>query len=322
MTDFAQLTSHLPRFNEQMAPFQHPLFSAYRDYYTTHLRLDNTSEDVVHRIGKLSVGNYHIVVQTWMPKSPRATLFIAHGYWDHVGMQGRLIELALSQQLAIVAWDAPGHGLSSGEPAAIDRFATYDWVMQHVLQACESMPRPWIACGHSTGGAVLLHYWLASSGNAFQQGILLAPLIRPQSHHRICFSYALGKYFLKRVKRSGWYTSSHDREFCDVVRKDPLQVHYASVRWVGAMCYWAETAPHLPSSSIPVLCIQGTSDQTVDWQYNLKLLQGKFPQLTQYIIPNARHHLSNESPEWRNLVNRAQIKCWNAAIGRFKGPSY
>lgn len=318
MSDFAQLSAHLPRFNEHMASFQHPLLRSYQTYYSSKLGVEVPTNDVTHRIGTLNVDNYQIVVQSWMPKAPRATLFLAHGYWDHVGMGARLIELALSQQLAVVAWDAPGHGLSSGQPAAIDRFATYDLVMRHVLRHCTQMPRPWIGCGHSTGGAVLLHYWLASRGDVFQQGILLAPLIRPQSHRRICLGYALGKHFLRRVKRSGWYTSSHDRAFCDVVRHDPLQVNYASVKWVGAMCHWAEMAPKLLSSSTTLLCIQGTADATVDWRYNLKLLQDKFPQLSQNIIPDARHHLANESDPWRSLVNTSLIRCWNSAIGRYK----
>jgi len=48
--------------------------------------------------------------------------------------------------------------------------------------------------------------------------------------------------------------------------------------------------------------IQGTGDTTVDWQRNLPLIKNKFPQSTVYKIDDARHHLVNESEDYRAMA--------------------
>ena len=45
--------------------------------------------------------------------------------------------------------------------------------------------------------------------------------------------------------------------------------------------------------------MQGTDDTTVDWRYNLPRLSEKFPAASTHIIDGARHHLVNESEEFR-----------------------
>jgi alpha-beta hydrolase superfamily lysophospholipase len=47
--------------------------------------------------------------------------------------------------------------------------------------------------------------------------------------------------------------------------------------------------------------VQGQSDQTVDWKYNMQILERLFEPEVLY-IPEARHHLVNES-----AAIRAQI---------------
>ncbi|MCQ4051808.1 alpha/beta hydrolase, partial [Klebsiella pneumoniae] len=47
------------------------------------------------------------------------------------------------------------------------------------------------------------------------------------------------------------------------------------------------------------LIIQGEADMTVDWQYNLPILQRKFPSAEVLRLPEARHHLVNEREELR-----------------------
>ena len=44
------------------------------------------------------------------------TCFIVHGYMDHTGLYGKLINYLLHRGCSVVMMDMPGHGLSSGEP--------------------------------------------------------------------------------------------------------------------------------------------------------------------------------------------------------------
>ncbi|MNH42809.1 hypothetical protein D3C81_808640 [compost metagenome] len=43
------------------------------------------------------------------------------------------------------------------------------------------------------------------------------------------------------------------------------------------------------------LIVQGQADMTVDWEHNLEVLRGKFDRPQVLMLPEARHHLANET---------------------------
>lgn len=51
-----------------------------------------------------------------------------------------------------------------------------------------------------------------------------------------------------------------------------------------------------------MLILQGEQDLTVDWQWNLEVLRGKFPRAIVHRHPEARHHLVNEAEEIRQSM--------------------
>jgi alpha-beta hydrolase superfamily lysophospholipase len=57
-----------------------------------------------------------------------------------------------------------------------------------------------------------------------------------------------------------------------------------------------------PGSDIPLSIVQGSGDGTVDWRFNLSSLLEKFPNSKSYLIDDAKHHLVNESAEFRSRV--------------------
>ena len=56
--------------------------------------------------------------------SPKGTVFILHGYFDHVGLYTQLIDRCLGAGFDVLAYDQPGHGLSSGTLTAIGSFGS------------------------------------------------------------------------------------------------------------------------------------------------------------------------------------------------------
>ena len=54
--------------------------------------------------------------------------------------------------------------------------------------------------------------------------------------------------------------------------------------------------------STAVEVIQGSSDRTVDWKYNLARIKALFPNSSSYIIQDAQHQLVNESQEIREKI--------------------
>jgi len=260
----------------------------------------------LHCTGTLEAVNYTIVAQYWVPAIavPKGTIFILHGYYDHVGLLKHALQFLLEAGYVAVAYDQPGHGLSSGEQASIRDFSEYADVLQSCLKRCEkNFPKPWYGMGQSTGGAVLLHALMVEKmAHPFAAVILLAPLIKPVGWNTGVWSYRLLKHVIKKIPRH-FSSNSNDETFVQFCRdKDPLQSKHLSVQWVGAMKEWLDAFHTLPPINIRGLLIQGEADQTVDWRYNLAIIKERVKGLEYELVPQARHHLLNERSDLREQV--------------------
>ena len=281
-----------------------------RDYLRFYrLEFDNIAGTTT-RSGHLELAGYCIAAHYWLPAVARGTVFLVHGYFDHVGLYRHLIRFLLQQNLAVVAFDLPGHGISSGERVSIASFDRYVHVLAALLERCrERLPQPWHGIGQRTGSAILLKYIMVTSPDRQDAPLssvhLLCPLIRPVKWPLSVWIYRLSHRWRERVPRS-YRPSSHDPEFLDfVARQDPLQDHYISVEWVGAMKRWIEEFQLLPPCDYPFHVIQGTADTTVDWRYNLTKMKAKLTRARFTLIDGARHQLVNEAPAIRQRVFEA-----------------
>lgn len=303
----AALRLALPVFN-----LKQPIGSALNhafvlQQYWRHYHLDDLMQQSDYYFGLHPVLSYQICVQVWKPSQPRATLWVLHGYFDHVGLFHHLIRWALTQELAVVAFDLPGHGLSSGPPAVIDDFAEYRHTLHALLaEFADQLPQPALAAGQSTGGAILIDALLnppfVPDQSPWQQVVLLAPLVHPVGWRSVNVSYRLMKPFSEFVPRSfNGYTN--DPDFLPFLEhNEPLQAKVISARWVGAMITWANHLALLSPSSASPCIIQGDCDQTVDYPFNISLLQTKFAHPEIHMLSGAHHHLVNESDEFRQKI--------------------
>ncbi|OPX54537.1 Lysophospholipase, alpha-beta hydrolase superfamily [Oceanospirillum multiglobuliferum] len=253
-----------------------------------------------YELSCLRSGQYEVVYQYWRPKQDflKGSFYLCHGYYDHVGLYGHLMSTLLEAGYAVIAFDLPGHGLSSGARASIISFDDYTQALWQVVQQTEAkVPKPLHLIGQSTGGAVVIDWWLRS-GFAEQVpiacSVLLAPLVKPLHWQRALLSYHLLSPFLTRLKRK-FSCNSHNENFLQFLPSDPLQARYLMVNWVNALKLWIPEIEQADPISTPVLILQGEGDHTVDWRYNTALLKEKFPDATVEFFPEARHHLVNES---------------------------
>lgn len=285
-----------------VATSSQPVLHDYLDFYQLEFSPDICRQ---HAVGTFQAATYELVAQYWLPihPEPKGTVFFLHGYYDHVGLFSKLIEFLLQQGLAVVAYDQPGHGLSSGEQASINDFAEYVEVLRECLQLARSFPQPWSGVAQSTGCAVYLHALMKERiNNPFEKIILLAPLIRPANWSQSVWLYRLISPFVSKIARK-IYLSSHDPDFVRFIKyQDPLQSGFLKTAWVGAMKKWLELFPALEAISENILVIQGEADETVDWRYNLAQLQCKLGNARYYCLPKAAHHLANEKEELRQQV--------------------
>jgi len=262
---------------------------------------------LIHAMGAVNAGNFRIATHYWIPPQARGTLLVVHGYYDHVGIYDKVIAFGLAQGLAVLAFDLPGHGLSSGERAAIESFDHYGDVLEVILQrAQQRLPSPWYALGQSTGGAVLLnHLWRYESHRPtplLARTALCAPLILPRGWTRGRWLYMLIHRFVRHLPR-GPSRSSHDENFIRFLdEEDCLQARFLSVRWVGAMKDWDAQFRRWQALDKSLLVIQGTDDQTVAWRYNLDQLRRKLPRAQVKFIEGAGHQLVNERDDFREQV--------------------
>lgn len=253
-------------------------------------------------LGRFEVGGYEIVSQVWLTEQPKATLFLMHGFYDHMGLYRHVVEWALTQGFAVISCDLPGHGLSSGSRASINDFAEYQLVLQRLFIEAEALqlPQPWHLCGQSTGGAIIVDHLLhhGSDSPAQGQAILLAPLVRPRAWGWSKLSYYLLKPFVKDIARR-FSENSNAPAFLPFLLADPLQPQRLPTAWVGALAHWIARIENAPRSPRSPMIIQGEADMTVDWSHNLAVLSEKFAQPQIFMLHEARHHLANELPELR-----------------------
>ncbi|KJZ34744.1 alpha/beta hydrolase [Pseudomonas fluorescens] len=267
---------------------------AYQRFYG----LDFPGRTLRMGLGRFEVDGYELVSQFWWPEGAKATLFMFHGFYDHTGLYRHVIEWALDQGFAVIACDLPGHGLSSGERASIKAFAEYQHTLEGLFAEALSidLPQPWHLCGQSTGGAIVIDHVLNQGLNSPAQGqvILLSPLVRPRAWGWSKLSYYLLKPFVKAIARR-FSENSNDPDFLPFLQADPLQPLRLPTAWVGALARWIKQIEAAPNSPRRPLIVQGQADMTVDWEHNLGVLKAKFDRPQVLMLPEARHHLANET---------------------------
>lgn len=250
-------------------------------------------------LGSFQAAGFDLVGQAWLPERPQATLFLLHGFYDHMGLYRHVIAWALAQGCAVIACDLPGHGLSSGERASIDDFSRYQQVLDALFEQARllNLPRPWHLCGQSTGGAILVDHLLhcADQSPADGEVILLAPLVRPRAWGWSKLSYCVLRHFVNGIERR-FSENTNDPAFLPFLQADPLQPRRLPTAWVGALMKWVRRIEAAPHSARRPLIVQGEADGTVDWPYNLAVLKAKFAEPQILLLPDARHHLANELP--------------------------
>ncbi|ANY21000.1 Phospholipase YtpA [Tsuneonella dongtanensis] len=108
-------------------------------------------------------GGLSLHAQGWLPEqSPRDVIVISHGYAEHGGRYGNLVERLVPQGYALYAIDHRGHGRSQGTRALVDRMA---WVIEDLhrfvgeVRARHDGQRVKLL-GHSMGGNVAFGYAL------------------------------------------------------------------------------------------------------------------------------------------------------------------
>ncbi len=274
--------------------------------YFSHYGLDGDWCGAEHRFGSFESGGFTLAAHLYKPVRYTATVLLLHGYLNHTGQFRHLIRHLLDTGLAVAVYDLPGHGLSSGETAAIDAFDQYVETVQDFMQLVRGhLDGPYHALGFSTGATILVEMLLEKDADAFEKIVLAAPLIRWTAYEQSKGTYKVYSQFTDKIARFHRRNSSDKDYLIFNKTQDYLHAKHLSLKWVKALFDWNAKIETMPACGREVLVIQGDKDGTVDWKYNLKLIDEKFPHATVQMIAGANHELFNEAMVYKKqALNR------------------
>jgi alpha-beta hydrolase superfamily lysophospholipase len=271
--------------------------------YFKYYGLDLADEITEHFFGSFTSGGFTLAAHIFKPVEYKAVIVILHGYLNHCGLLSKLIKFLLEAGFAVAVYDLPGHGLSSGQPTAIDDFLQYSDSLNDFINTVKShLHGPYHAIGHSTSAAIVMDYLFSGRSDNFDKIIFVAPLVRSELWFLSKLGCKIYRPFAKNIFRFFRNVSS-DKDFLKFVRyKDPLQAKKIPLNWVNAMFKWNQKMADTQIINRPIRVIQGTNDNIVSWKYNLKFIQSKFSNAEIKLIEKGRHELFNESADIRKEV--------------------
>lgn len=279
-----------------------PEVKNYLEYYGINFS-ERADFACKHHFGVKKLYEYSIAVHYFELDQSKGSIVLIHGYMDHTGLYNHVIEVLLQSGYNVLAYDLPGHGLSSGEQAGIPSFADYQKVLSGLMEeAKENLPKPWHVVAQSTGGAIAMDFLMSNPAHGFSKAILLAPLVIPKRWAYIKFQLFMIGWVLRSVPRE-FVKNSNDEEFLYFLKyQDSMQTKKIAGSWVKALFFWQKHFSQCTPCEIPLLVIQGDADFTIDWQYNLKRIAEKFPKYKEVLVEGARHHLVKESDILRKKI--------------------
>lgn len=278
----------------------------FLEYYGIHF--SKTEKSVKHHFGSMDLAGFNIAVHFFHQSKLAPTVLLIHGYTDHVGLYNYLIGRLLKEGFNVLAYDLPGHGLSSGEPAAIGSFQDYQAVLKELLEKVpQGLKANMSVVGQSTGCSIAADYILNHQDHPFKKALFLAPLVIPKKWNWIKLQLFLIGSLVHEVPRKFEKNCSNSQFLRFLKYQDPLQTKSIKASWIHALYQWQKHFDQSPKSLLPCLIIQGDDDNTVEWLYNGKKLSEKFSNASITLIPKAGHHLVKELEVLREKVLKAGV---------------
>ena len=114
----------------------------------------------MHSVGYFrGLNDFRLYYQCWTPPTgPHAILLVAHGFAEHSGRYGNLVDYFVPRGWAVCAPDHRGHGQSDGARAQVDSFSDYVDDLKTFLDIMrqEYPGKKVFLVGHSMGSAIAL----------------------------------------------------------------------------------------------------------------------------------------------------------------------
>ena len=253
--------------------------------------------------------------RAWIPGGPtEKALLLFHRGHEHSGRWSEFVETLGLNDVAIFAWDARGHGRSSGERGSADNFGTLvkdvDAFVRHVRDhhgfALENM----IVLGHSVG-AVTMAAWVHDYAPPIRAMILATPAFRVRLYVPFAIPSLrlkqkfIGPGFVKSYVKAKMLT--HDPEQAAQYDADPLIFRQIAVNvLIGLHDAGTRLVADAGAINVPTLMLSAGRDWVVSLKAQREFFNGlSSPNKRMHVFPAAYHALFHER-ERAQVVERTR----------------
>lgn len=208
--------------------------------------------------------------RSWSPPSPKAHVFLVHGYSDHSGRYLHVGELLAKSGYAVHAPDCRGHGRSGGRRGHIDRFTDY----LDDVEDFSRFLRPKVGekklfvVAHSHG-ALIIGRWLLDRPDGIAGVVFSSPFIRlgfDPPALKVFVAKLIGKVipFLPIGNELHVEDLSSDEAWQEKTRQDELYLSKTTPRWfTEAQLAQEELLRRASEIVAPMLILQAGADPIV-----------------------------------------------------------
>jgi len=215
-------------------------------------------------------GGLELYYQRWRPEGEvKAVLPIVHGFGEHSGRYGNVVDWFAPKGYAVYGFDLRGHGRSPGPRGYVNEWAEFrEDVKAFLTFVREQEPdRPLFLLGHSMGGLIVLEYALhhpegltgvIASGPLLAQASISPALITISK-----LLSSIAPRFTLDTKLDA-ATVSRDPAVIEAYVNDPLVHSLGTPRLSTELAQAIEwTQARAAEMRVPCLIVHGSDDQLV-----------------------------------------------------------
>ena len=253
--------------------------------------------------------------RAWIPEQPtEKALLLFHRGHEHSGRWSEMVEMLGLADVAIFAWDARGHGRSSGERGCAENFGVMvkdvDAFVRHVGERHGFVPENMIVLAHSVG-AVCVAAWVHDYAPPIRAMILATPAFRVRLYVPLAIpalrlkQQALGPSFVKSYVKARMLT--HDPVQAANYNADPLIFRQIAVNvLIDLHDAGTRLIADAGAINVPTLMLSAGRDWVVDLDAQREFLNGlSSPVKKMHLFPAAYHALFHEK-ERAQVVDRVR----------------
>ncbi|KAJ7503064.1 lysophospholipase [Mycena galericulata] len=257
------------------------------------------------------------------PSASKAVVVFIHGFAEHVGRYTEVHPQFAERGINVFTFDQRGFGKTALDAANKSKTSSYGktsgehqmddvkWAIEHASKEFPGLPI--FLCGHSMGGGETLNFSIRRDTSMLSGVIGCSPLVH-QTKPASKFARLVGgmvanilPYFVIPAPLD-FNDLTHDAEYNEMCRTDPLAKLQGTLRGVSDMLNWGEELllgnyKKWPKS-LPVLIVHGTGDQITSYA-SVKEFYDKIKADDKNMIDYADgyHELLHEPDHKEKLIN-------------------